>query len=198
MTMSGSTRTAATLSAAVLAMMFAGTAADAQKLAQDLPGKLSGSWVLNHELSTGFRAPAPGRRGGAAYSGARPSPWLWRPGTFATTAGAQRGAGGVMDPSDLTPEQRAEQAAMRQLQQIDEHITIKASLESVTFTDARGDRTFTVNDKPSRIDVGGSTVNVKSEGGTTAFKQEFYHTHANVATKCARDRPAPPRRTATP
>ena len=85
-----------------------------------------------------------------------------------------------MDPSDLTPEQRAEQAAMRQLQQIDEHITIKASLESVTFTDARGDRTFTVNDKPSRIDVGGSTVSVKSKWDKTVLKQEFSNTQAKL------------------
>jgi hypothetical protein len=185
--MSGSIRTAVTLSVAVFAMTFGGTAADAQKVPQDLPGKLSGTWVLNRELSTGFRAPAPGRgRGGAAYS-LPPSSKLPRQGPrFATAALAQRGggggrgAGGVMDPTDLTPEDRAEQTAMRQLQQIDERITIKASVESVTFTDARGDRTFTVNDKSSKIDVGGTTVNVKSKWDKTVLKQEFSNTQAKL------------------
>jgi hypothetical protein len=172
--MSGRMTTAAALSAAVFAMMFGGRTAEARRLPQDLAGKLSGTWVLNRELSTGA-APGPGRgRGGPGYSAPR----------FATAAVPQRGGRGGLatptDATDLTPEQRAEQVAMRQLQQIDPRITIKASAETVTFTDARGERTFAVNDKTSTIDVGGSGVKVKSKWDKRALKQEFSNTQAKL------------------
>jgi hypothetical protein len=153
------------LSIVVMTVVFAGAAAGAQKLTpQDLAGKLSGTWALNRDLSTGFRTP--GRRGGLLL---------------------QRGRGGgggrettPSDPGDLTPGQRAEQAAMRQLQQIAERIAIKASVESVTFTDTRGERTFAINDKTSKIDVGGSLVNVKSKWDKDSLRQEFSNTQAKL------------------
>jgi hypothetical protein len=159
-------RVRAVLSIAVVTVLIAGAIARAQKLTpQDLAGKLSGTWVLNRDLSTGFRAP--GRRGGALM---------------------QRGRGGggggrdttPSDPGDLTPEQRAERAAMQQLQQIAERITIKASPESVTFTDTRGERTFAINDKTSKIDAGGSLVNVKSKWDKDVLRQEFSNTQAKL------------------
>lgn len=154
------------VSIAVMIVALGGAGAEAQKLtAQDLAGKLSGTWALNRDLSTGFRTP--GRRGGLMF---------------------QRGRGGggggrdttPSDPNDLTPEQRAEQAAMRQLQQIAERIAIKASVESVTFTDTRGERTFGINDKTSKIDVGGSLVNVKSKWDKDSLRQEFSNTQAKL------------------
>jgi hypothetical protein len=155
-------------------VMIAGAVPRAQKLTPaDLAGKLSGTWVLNRDLSTGFRSP--GRRGGAALLGA--------------SVFAQRGRGGggggrdsgTNDPNDLTPEQRAAQAAMRQLQQVAERIVIKASAESVTFTDTRGERTFAIDDKASRIDVDGSPVNVKSKWDKNALRQEFSNPQAKLA-----------------
>jgi hypothetical protein len=91
-----------------------------------------------------------------------------------------RGGGGVSDATDLTPQQRAEQATMRQLQQITEKIVITASAETVTFADARGERTFTVNDKSTKIDVGGSPVNVKSKWDKDVLRQEFSNTQAKL------------------
>ena len=85
-----------------------------------------------------------------------------------------------MDPSDLTPEQRAEQAAMRQLQQVAEQIVIKASADSVTFIDPRGERTYAINDKTSKFDVDGSPVSVKSKWDKNALKQEFSNTQAKL------------------
>jgi hypothetical protein len=86
---------------------------------QDGTAKLSGTWVLNRELSTGFGAPGRGRGGRRSSERprarcsrrARPRP-LSRAGRYAVP---QRGGGGggAGDPTDLTPEQRAEQAAMR-------------------------------------------------------------------------------------
>ena len=95
--MSRTTTRAAALSAALLAGVFAGRGVEARQAPQDLADKLSGTWVLNREMSTGFGAPVRGRGG--------------RPGAlFAATAtvAGQRGRGGAGagsgDPSDLTPE----------------------------------------------------------------------------------------------
>ena len=175
--MSGTMMRAVALSAALLAGVFAARGVDllaeARQAPQDLADKLSGTWVLNREMSTGFGAPVRGR-------GGRPSA------LFAATAGvaAQRGGGrggaGSGDPSDLTPEQRAEQAAMRQVQQIADRMTIKASADSVTFIDSRGERTFAINDKTSKIEVAGAQVSVKSKWDKNQLKQEFSNTQARL------------------
>jgi hypothetical protein len=177
------TRVAA-LSAAMLAMLVTGSGldlsagalakAEARKLPlgrQDPAAKLTGTWVLNRELSKGFAAPGRGR-GGAQRPGAR----------FATgniTMAAQRG-GGSGDATDLTPEQRAEQAAMRGLQQIDTRITIKASAAEVTFTDTRGEHTYAINDKTATIFMASSPVKVKLKWDKQALKQEFSTTEAKL------------------
>jgi hypothetical protein len=169
---SGSGTAAALLSAALLGMGLA-----------DLQDKLSGTWVLNRELSTGFRAPAPGRGRGAGPPLAR----LRRPSAvFAmapSTQGRRGGSGGggvPADASDLTPEQRAEQGAMQRLQQLDDRITIKASANAVTFVDARGERTYAINDKTSTIVVDGSPVKVRSKWDKQVLKQEFSNTQAKL------------------
>ena len=159
--------------AAVLAMLFAASAPGLSAApTQDVAGKLSGTWVLNRELSSGFAAPGRGRgRGGAAYSRA----------PFAATAAAQRGGGGFgSDQSDLTPAQRAEQGAMRQLQQIESRITIKASATEVTFTDSRGEQTFAINDKTATILIASSPVKVKVKWDKQALRQEFSNSQAKL------------------
>ena len=180
--------TALALSAAVL-VVFAGSAVDLSAVASakaearqpaDVAAKLSGNWVLNRELSTGFGSPAPGRgRGGNAQ--ARP---LY---AMASPAQGRRGGGGGGDQTDLTPEQRAEQAAMRQVQQIADRMNIKASADSVTFVDSRGERTFAINDKSSTIDVGGSPVKVKTKWDKRVLRQEFTNAQARLVQTCALD-----------
>jgi len=137
----------------------------------DLAAKLSGTWVLNRELSPGFRA-APGRRGGGA------GPLFAVSGLVGQRGGG--GAGGATSASDLTPQQLAEQAAMRQLQQITEKIVITASAETVTFADTRGERTYVINDKSTKIEVAGASVNVKSKWDKNVLKQEFSNTQAKL------------------
>jgi Spy/CpxP family protein refolding chaperone len=169
-------RAAASIAIAGLTVTVGQTIAAAQKLStSDLAAKLSGTWMLNRELSTGFRAPAPGRRGGGGAA-------LFAVAGMTGQRGGRGGggAGGATDATDLTPQQRAEQAAMRQLQQISEKIVITASAETVTFTDSRGERTFTVNDKSTKIDVGGSPVNVKSKWDKNVLRQEFSNTQAKL------------------
>ena len=182
---------AAALSAVLFGLVCAGRTVEGRQPPQDLAAKLSGTWVLNRDMSTGFGAPGRGRGGtpcAFAEATADKSPGLQRPGPlFAMAATSQRGGGGgrggggvPTDATDLTPEQRAEQAAMRQLQQIDERITIKASADAVTFVDVRGERTYAVNDKTSTIDVGGSAVKVKSKWDKCVLKQEFNNTQAKL------------------
>ncbi len=88
----------------------------------------------------------------------------------------QPGGGGGQTPSrpsDLSPAELAAQAAMRQLQQLADEITIDASVERVTFRDARGERTYTVDGKNAKITVAGAEVSTKSRWDKTALKQEF-------------------------
>jgi len=184
--MIGTTTRSAALSAAVFAMLVAGSApdlsavasakAEATTQAPHLAGKLTGTWVFNRELSTGFAAPGRGRgRGGAAFSSS----------SFAVTAAAspsaQRGGGGGGgDATDLTPEQRAERAAMAQLQQVDVRITIKASAAEVTFVDSRGEQTYAINDKPTTIFIASSPVKVKLKWDKQTLKQEFTNPAAKL------------------
>src|SRR5688572_10616062 len=69
----------------------------------DVASKLTGTWVLNRELSSGFAAPGRGRgRGGAASAKATaPRPLFAM--TASASAFAQRGGAGGGDASDLTP-----------------------------------------------------------------------------------------------
>jgi hypothetical protein len=163
------------LAVAAVMLVFSQGVGAQKTSASDLAAKLSGTWVLNRGLSTGFRAPAAGRRGG----GAGP---LFAVAGLAGQRGGRGGggAGGASDASDLTPQQLAEQAAMRQLQQITEKIVITASADTITFADARGERTYTVNDKATRIEVAGAPVSVKSKWDKNVLKQEFSNTQAKL------------------
>lgn len=163
--------------AVIIAIAGVETLARGQKMTpQDLAAKLSGTWSLNRELSTGF-GPS-GRRGGGAF---RPQPSFALGAGLGQRRGGGGGAGGGFnDPSDLTPQQRAEQAAMRELQQIAAIIEIKASPDSVTFVDARGERTFAINDKTTKMDVAGAQVSVKSKWDKSVLKQEFSNSQAKL------------------
>jgi hypothetical protein len=182
MKMSGKMTRVAALSAVLLAVGFTGRGMDlveARQPPQDPAAKLTGTWVLNRELSTGFAAPGRGRgRGGAAFAKATaPRP------LFAMTASAspfaQRGGFGN-EASDLTPEQRAEQAAMRELQQIDSHVTITASATEVTFKNSLREQTFAINDKTATLFIASAPVKVKLKWDKQALKQEFSNTQAKL------------------
>jgi hypothetical protein len=168
--MSGTMTRVAALSAVLLAVGFTGRGVEARQSPQDPASKLNGTWVLNRELSTGFAAPGRGRgRGG---QGAR----------FATAtmfAAPQRGGGGG-DATDLTPAQRAEQTAMRELQQIDSRVTITASATEVTFKNSLRENTFAINDKVTTIFIASSPVKVKVKWDKQALKQEFSNTQAKL------------------
>jgi hypothetical protein len=140
---------------------------EAQKAGpSDVSASLTGTWKLNRDLSDSLSAPGRGgRRGGGAM--------------FALGGSMQRGGrggGGADVPStsaDLTPEELAAQAALKQLQGVPEVITIRATPESVSFNDTRGERTYPVNGKKITVDIAEAKVNVKSSWDKASLKQEF-------------------------
>jgi len=156
-----------------IVMLSQGVLSAQKSSPSDLAAKLSGTWVLNRELSPGFRAAPTGRRGGGAP--------LFASAGMAGQRGGRGGAGGgASDATDLTPQQLAEQAAMRQLHQITEKIVITASAETVTFADSRGERAYAINDKSTKIEVAGASVNVKSKWDKNVLRQEFSNTQAKL------------------
>lgn len=147
----------------------------AQKLTPaEAAARLSGTWTINRELTSGFNAA--GRRGGRGGGGnfslggnaARFGP---------TASYAQRGGGTgpstASDMSDLSPAERAEMAAMRELQQLAEVINIKATAEQIAFEDARGQRIYAIDNKNTKLTVAGSEVNTKSRWDKAILRQEF-------------------------
>jgi hypothetical protein len=147
----------------------------AQKLTPaEVAARLSGTWTINRELTSGFNAASRrgGRGGGGNFSlggnAARFGP---------TASYAQRGGGTgpstASDMSDLSPAERAEMAAMRELQQLAEVINIKATAEQVAFEDARGQRIYAIDNKNTKLTVAGSEVNTKSRWDKAILRQEF-------------------------
>jgi hypothetical protein len=138
----------------------------------DAASRLSGTWTINRELSPGFRAPG-ARPGGPGGRGGGMAARL----TMAGGAPMQRRGGGGGDTptsmSDLSPEEVAAMVAMRQLQQLADEITIAATADKVSFTDVRGERTYTIDGKNARMAVGETNVTTKSKWDKNALKQEF-------------------------
>jgi hypothetical protein len=87
-----------------------------------------------------------------------------------------RGGGGADTPTtnaDLTPEELAAQAAIRELQRVAEIITIKATADAVSFSEARGEQKYPVNGKKVIEEIAGAKVNVKSSWEKGALRQQF-------------------------
>lgn len=156
----------------VLAMAGAVSAGGQKTTPADVAAKMTGTWKLNRELSPSIGGPARGGRPGGPGRGG--------PAFMIAGAPAQRGGGGggggMATPTtsaDLTPEVLAAQAAMREIQQIAETVTIKAAADSLSVTDPRGEHTYTVDNKASKLTVGEATLDVKSRWDKESIRQEF-------------------------
>jgi hypothetical protein len=158
-------RTVVALIGAALVCVGVAPGAMSQKLSPaEAATRLSGTWVLNRELTSGFRTP--GRRGGGRGGSVRLS---------MAASFAQRGTGPstASDASDLSPAEVAAMTAMRELQQLAEVITIKATPDQVMFEDARGQRSYALDGKSVKVAVAGAEVNTKSRWDKAVLKQEF-------------------------
>ncbi|MFL5467504.1 MAG: hypothetical protein ACJ79N_10585 [Gemmatimonadaceae bacterium] len=150
----------------VIAVLFLASTVHAQKAAPtDVAASLSGTWKVNRDLSDPLSDPVRGgRRGGALFSRAAP---------VAQRGGRGGGADAPTTSADLTPEELAAQAAIRELQRVAEVMTIKATADSVSFSDALGERSYPVTGKKVVVDIAAAKVNVKSSWDKNALKQEF-------------------------
>ena len=148
------------------ALLLTWTVAHAQKTSvAEVAASLSGTWKVNRDLSDALSEPARGRRGGALFTTGIP----------VGQRGGRGGGGGdaANTSADLTPDELAAQAAIRELQRVAEIVTIKATVDSVSFSDTRGERTYLVNGRKILTDIAGAKVNVKSNWDKNALKQEF-------------------------
>jgi hypothetical protein len=157
----------------------AATIAAQKSTPADVAGQLSGKWTINTTLSPGFKA-GRGRAGGADYA----------LGGFGMQRG--RGGGGASDttmsgPGDLTPTERVERTAMAQVEQLAPAITIKATADTATFTDQRGEQTCAINDKTVKTDMFDAHVNVKCRWNKSALQQEFSTTRTKLTRMWAVD-----------
>jgi hypothetical protein len=154
---------------AILAMA-AGVSAGAQKATPaEVAEKMSGTWKLNRELSPSLAGPA---RGGAGGPG-RGAAFMLAGGAMGQRGG---GGGGGQTPStaaDLPPDVLAAQAAMRDLQQLAETVTIKAAPDSLSVADPRGERTYAIDGKSSKLTIAGAPIEVKTKWDKAAVRQEF-------------------------
>jgi hypothetical protein len=154
---------------AATSLVLAWTGVQAQKVTPaDVAASITGTWKVNRDLSDPLSDPVRGgRRGGALFTRAVP----------VVQRGGRGGGGSVADSpttnADLTPEELAAQAAIRELQRVAEIITIKATADSVSFSEPRGEQTYLVNGKKVSVKIAGATVNVKSNWDKNALKQQF-------------------------
>ena len=152
----------------------------------DLATAFSGPWRINAELSPQFRTAPAGGRGSAGLLEIAPDRPSHRPvaASLALQRGGGRGGGGgaATPPAPPSPREMAGQQAIRAYQQVAEAFTLAATAESVTFTDSRGERTFAVDNKTYRADVGeGAEVTTKSRWDGRALKQEFIYGETKVS-----------------
>ena len=169
-------QTRAAIAIAALAVVGGGLTAGAargQKLTPaEAATRLSGTWTINRELTSGFNAPGRrGGRGGGASFNLGGTVRLTAPPSFAQRGGA--GPSTAADMTDLSPAERAAMSAMRELQQLAETLTIKATADQIAFEDARGQRTYTIDNKNAKITVAGAEVNAKSRWDKAVLRQEF-------------------------
>jgi hypothetical protein len=79
----------------------------------------------------------------------------------------------ISSSADIPPDVLAAQAAMRELQQIAEVITVKATAESIGFADPRGEHTYAIDNKTAKFESKGATIDVKTRWDKLAVRQEF-------------------------
>jgi hypothetical protein len=178
--------TGVVMGAAVILAMTTAVAARQKPAPADVAAKLSGSWKLNRELSPSVAPPARGRTGGPGRSGeARMTLAAGLAFAGQRGGGGGRGGGGATSPTtpaDLPPDVIAAQAAMRDLQQIAETITVKATADAIALLDPRGEWTFAIDNKAAKLEINGAKVEVKSKWDKLAVRQEF----ATVQTRLVR------------
>jgi hypothetical protein len=163
----------ATLSATLLAL--ATVSAHIQKTPTvETAERMSGTWTINRDLSPSFRPSgrSGGRAGGIAYA----------IGGLVPQRGGRSNAG-PDSPSaagDLTPTERAERSAMQQVDQIAATMTIKATEDTFSVVDPRGELTCAIDGRTAKLAMFGATVSTKCHWNKQALQQEFSTTRSKL------------------
>ena len=136
----------------------------------DTAARLSGRWTINRSLSPSV--------GGRGRSGPPPS----RGAGYRPAALLQRGGGGgvASGSGDLTPAELAERTAMRQFLQIPPEVTIKATADTVSFVDVRGEQTCAIDGKSTPVDLPDVKISTKCRWDKQQLRQEFAATRSKV------------------
>jgi hypothetical protein len=158
------------------ALVVTATSIDAQQTTPaEAAQRMSGTWTINKDLSPSFKASgrSGGRSGGARYA----------IGGFVAQR-PRNGSGGAEStpsaPGDLTPAERAEQSAMQQVEQIAPTITIRATADSFSIVDQRGEQTCAITDKSTKLDTFGAKVTTKCRWNKVTLQQEFSTTRSKL------------------
>ena len=156
----------ALVAGAMFAIAFASASVVAQKkTAADVAAKFTGTWTMR---SAANMAPSGGRAGGAQR--------LYEAGFFPKPQGRSGGGAPGMSEAD-----RLGQAALAKIQQLGRTVTIKATADSVTFTDGNGERTYPTNNQNVKTDLGGGAIlNTKSKWDGDTLKQEFINGETKI------------------
>jgi hypothetical protein len=145
--------------------------------------KMTGTWSFNQSLSPAFSSSSRGRRGGGALreqqGSAIPTPQRYPQGVRANPINTEPTDAGY---ADLTPAQRAEVVALRQIGLVLPTVTIDATAEHVTFTDDRGDSECNITGKAEKVRLFGTWLEVKCRWDKSLLRQE-YATATNKVTR---------------
>ncbi len=149
-----------------------------RKSPADLAQRLSGTWTPNLDLTPAIgggrgrglptpRRPLFQRGGGTSFPpGVRANPTNTEP----TSSKAD----------DLTPAERAERTAIRQLEQIEQTLTISATADRLTIADPRGERSCDVTGKSDKVRTFGFYMDVTCKWDKARLRQEFSATRSKV------------------
>ncbi len=165
--------------AALIGGVFSATVLAQRATPAEVAAKLSGNWQINLDLSPQFRPAGPGRQGSAGTTG---GPLLALASPRSSLAFLQRGGGGGGGAAAAPdPRMMAGNRALQALQQAPATMTIAATAESVTITDPRGARTYALDNKEVKQDVGsGATITTKSRLDNHTLRQEFIFDETKV------------------
>jgi hypothetical protein len=139
----------------------------------DAAAKLTGTWQINFELSPQF---AP--RGGGAPGGGRGGPQQYfnaGPSAFGRTQAPQFQRGGGGQAASMSPADKAGRTFITGLRAAGATLIFKASADSVTINNGRGERTYAVDNKSTKVTVDGAEVTMKSRWDNRTLKQEFVY-----------------------
>jgi hypothetical protein len=166
------------LTACTASIVFSPAAIHAQQKtpAAEAAERMSGTWTINLNLSPSFKPSGRGGRGsGVAYT----------VGGFVPQRGRGNGTSPGSEPTpsaagDLTPAERAEQTAMHLIEQIAPTITVKATADTFSIVDPRGEQTCAINDKSAKLEMFGAKVTAKCRWTKLALQQEYSTTKSKL------------------